>query len=131
MVSHRQRHRSHHQHHSHHRHSSKHQQKCYCSNSPPTLETTSSVSHSPASSSSLTTTISTGNELHMNTVNVADRHHNHNNNKMSTIKPELHSVKVEHEQETTGDEIVSSVTMATSGGDGHGENMTKCSSHNQ
>ncbi|KAH8856285.1 sap-97 [Schistosoma japonicum] len=35
------------------------------------------------------------------------------------------TIKVEHEQETIGDEIVSSVTMATSGGDGHGENMTK------
>ncbi|CAH8622355.1 unnamed protein product [Schistosoma bovis] len=92
----------HHHHHRHHRHLSQPQQKCYCSNP---LTTSSSLSSSPSS----LTTNPTESETHVTTINANDiqnMNNNAKNNETPKIKAEIHSVKVEQEDNATDDDII-------------------------
>ncbi|VDO26051.1 unnamed protein product [Schistosoma margrebowiei] len=107
-----QQHRHHHHHHRHHRHLSQPQQKCYCPNP---LTTSSSLSSSPSS----ITTNPTESETHVTTINANDIqniNNNAKNNETPKIKAEIHSVKVEQEDNAADDDIIIT-TKTTLGGD--------------
>ncbi|XP_018653521.1 putative sap-97 [Schistosoma mansoni] len=105
-------HHQHRHHHRHHRNLSQLQQKCYCSNP---LTTLSSLSSSPSS----ITTNPTESESHVTTININDIQNMNNNddknNETPRIKSEIHSVKVEQEDNVIDDDIIT--TKTTLGGD--------------